>query len=629
MFILAIIGILVIVYFILFFVKQYSEERRTFDRVHQEIYYSLADEAILEKLTEKQQLVTDHLSYYGPSAEKDILLITDVSKSVLKALLDKGVITPSIHGPNQKKRLIFSVSSVVLLAGSMIVANYYFLIRLNFRYFGIFIYLTLFGLLVYNVYSKYKNHSVKQKVKVNSLTLVSLIGFFILFVFLGGRPIFYAEAYSNLIEVSDADFVQDIQTVDIDKLPLVDKAYGYKLGSLKLGEYPGIGSEFEAGEYSDIIYQGIQYLVAPLEYRGFFKWLNNRNIGTPGYILINKVTAETRFINLRETTGQGLVYTPSAYLNQDLVRHTYYNGLQKYSLENQFFEIDEDGNPYYILQYSLPTIFINGGAKINRIAVVNAMTGEVNVYLPGEEPDWVESVYPNSIIFTQLDYWGSLQNGWLNSIFGQKGVLQTSNGTRVIMNDGELYYFTGLTSAGNDESTIGFVYAGMKTKETRLFRFPGATEEAAMNKVLTLLPQNNITTSFPIPINVDGVPSYFILIKGNDGRILRYVYISVQDLELYSIAEDQEEAYNNYLAKLDEENGYSSATEITGTITDITSYVSGGNTIYWIQLDNDERFKINVSLFTDLEMGYFISLGLGDSITINVLDYSVISIITD
>lgn len=626
MFLLSIIGILVIFYFMLYFVNSFVEERRSYHATDEVILYKIVDGAQLEGLTEKQQKVVDHISYYGPSKESDILLEADVSKSVTKALLDKGILTTTVDPKKHRNRLIFAISSVILLAISMVLANYYFLIRINFRYFGIFVYLTLFGLLVYNIYSKYKNHSVQQKTRVNSLTILSLIVFFLLFTFLGGRPIFFAEQYSNLIEVSDADFIQDIQTVDIDKLPLVDKAYGYKLGSLKLGEYPGIGSEFEAGEYSDIIYQGKQYLVAPLEYRGLFKWLNNRNVGTPGYILINKVTAETRLINLRETTGEGLVYTPSAYLNQDLIRHTYYSGLQKYHLENQFFEIDESGNPYYILQYSLPTIFVNGGAKISRIAVVNAITGEVNSYQPGDEPDWVESVYPNSLIFRQLDYWGSLQDGWLNSVFGQKGVLQPSNGTRVIMNDGELYYFTGLTSAGNDESTIGFVYAGMKTKETRLFSFPGATEDAAMNKVLTLLPQNNISTSFPIPINVNGTPSYFILIKGNDGRILRYVYISVQDLELYTISEDQEEAFDSYLAKLDEESGYSSATELTGLITDITSYVSGGNTIYWIQLDDDERFKINVSHFTDAEMGYFISLDLGDSITISVLNYSVISI---
>jgi len=527
-----------------------------------------------------------------------------------------------------KKRLIIFIVALALVSLSVYLANYYLLIRINLRYFGIIFYGFIFISLIVNIVFTYLDTETGKKTRINTLIGV---GFFALMAFLllfGGRTYFHAEEYSNLIEVVEEDFVEDIDTVDINTLPLVDKAYGSKLGSLKLGEFPGIGSEFQAGAYSDIIYQGQQYLVAPLEYRGFFKWFNNRNEGTPGYILINKITAETQFINLKDSTGQGLIYTPSAYFNQDLERYAYYNGMSRYKLENQFFEIDESGHPYFVLQYSLPTVFINGGPKINKIAIVDAITGEVNKYSPGEEPNWVDSVYPDSLILQHLDYWGSLQDGWLNSVFAQRGVLQPSNGTRVIMNNGELYYFTGLTSAGNDESTIGFVYAGMKTKETRLFRFPGATEDAAMNKALTLLPQNNISTSFPIPINIEDNPTYFILIKGEDGRILRYVFISAENLEIFSMAETKIGAYNNYLVKLSETDS-STIDDISGMITDKISYVSGGNTVYWIEIDNDKRYKINVSNFSDPEMAYFTSLDIGDSISLSALDYNVVRIIIE
>lgn len=535
-----------------------------------------------------------------------------------------------INGFNypKKKRMIIFISTLVILALSVYFANYYLLIRINLRYFGIVFYGFAFAFLVANIVFIYLKTDMEKKTRINVFIGVGFVGVMAFLLLFGGRTYFHAEAYSNLIEVAEEDFVEDIDTVDIDTLPLVDKAYGNKLGALKLGEFPGIGSEFETGAYSDIIYQGQQYLVAPLEYRGFFKWFSNRNEGTPGYILINKVTAETRFINLRDTSGDGLIYTPSAYFNQDLKRYAYYNGMSAYKLENQFFEIDESGHPYYVLQYSLPSIFINGGPKIHKIAVVDAISGDVGVYDPGQEPGWVDSVYPDSLILQHLDYWGSLQDGWLNSVFAQRGVLQPSMGTRVIMNNGELFYFTGLTSAGNDESTIGFVYAGMKTKETRLFRFPGATEDAAMNKVLTLLPQNNISTSFPIPINIEDNPTYFILIKGEDGRILRYVFISAENLEIFNMSETKTGAYNNYLVKLSETDA-SSITNVTGTITDKISYVSGGNTIYWIELDDDKRYKINVYNFSDSELSYFTSLDIGDDITLSVSDTNVIEIVVE
>jgi hypothetical protein len=473
------------------------------------------------------------------------------------------------------------------------------------------------------------------KIEVKRLSvIVSLIYTGLLVVILlvyglfGGRVYLHADAYVELLDVQESTFNTDIQTVDVNTLPIVDKSYGEKLGTLKLGEYPGIGSEFEVGEYSDILYNGEQYLVAPLEYRGLFKWFNNNDAGTPGFIMINKVTAETTLVNLLETVGEGLIYTPSAYFEQDITRHAYFNGMNRYQLEDMYFEIDEDMNPYYVLQYSLPTIFINGGIDIAKIAVVNAITGETIAYDVEDVPEWVESVYPPDLLLKQLNYWGSLQDGWLNSFLAQRGVLRASDGKRTIKNADGLFYFTGLTSAGSDESTIGFVYMNTKTKETALYKFPGATEYAAMNKTLTLIPQNNITTSFPIPIKVNDSPTYFILIKGEDGRIIRQVFMNVQDLELYGIADKKTTAYNNYLLNLGGSN-QSTLDTVTGTIVNIDSYVSDGSTIYWLELDDGELYLINVSTFDISDMRYFMAKDVGDTIELRVQEYTVIQFVID
>ncbi|MEC9485435.1 MAG: hypothetical protein UMR38_06130 [Candidatus Izemoplasma sp.] len=502
--------------------------------------------------------------------------------------------------------------------------NYFVLFKFNLRYLAIIIYGVAFVILGLQLTYRDFNLAHDYVVKASSALfgLVVILSIFVYGLF-GGRVFLHSEAYSELLHVDEKVFDDDVQTVDVNTLPIVDKSYGVKLGSLKLGEYPGIGSEFEPGAYSDIIYQGEQYLVSPLEYRGIFKWLNNNNEGTPGYILINKVTSETTLVNLSATEDIGLKYTPSAFFEQDLKRHAYMNGLNKYRFEQSYFEIDESGHPYYILQYSLPTIFLNGGDDIAKIAVVDAVTGDVDIYDPDDVPDWVESVYPPGLLLQHLDYWGTLQDGWLNSFLAQRGVLKSSDGKRTIKNNNGLYYFTGLTSAGSDESTIGFVYMNVKTKEATLYQFPGATEYAAMSKTLTLIPQNNISTSFPIPINVNGSPTYYILIKGEDGRIIRHVFMNVTDLETYGIAEKKTNAYSDYLLNLGISN-QTNLTNITGEITDVTSYVNEGNTIYWVQIDNDVYYVINVSTFSFDKMRYFIEKDIGDTITIEVQDFTVI-----
>ena len=588
-------------------------------------YYEIDKDYIYDKseFTDRQKYVFDYIARYGKATEKDIIKECQTSKIVINNLKKKGVIKKMKFRNIKTKDILIMSGILIALLGLMLLMNYFMMIKANFRYSSMFIFIGIYLLIGFNIVFFYIKFDEDLYKKIMMYSVSGLIGFLFFFYIFGGRPIFHAEEYANLIEVTEADFVEDINTVDIDSLPIVDKSYGSKLGSLKLGEYPGIGSEFEVGDYSDIIYQGKQYLVAPLEYRGFFKWTSNNDIGTPGYILIDKITSETQLINLRESTGKGMKFVPSAFFGQDLLRHAYYNGLSKYKLENYFFEIDEEGNPYYVLQYSLPTIFINGGAKINKTVVIDAIDGNINIYEPNDVPDWVESVYPNHLIFQHLNYWGSLQDGWFNSVFAQKGVIQTSSGTRVIMNEGELFYFTGLTSAGNDESTIGFIYANMKTNETKLYRFPGATEEAVMNKALTLIPQNNISSSFPIPMNILDTPSYFVLIKGEDGRILRYVFIKIQDLDFNVISEKSKmDAYNLYLTKLsDDDEGITE--NVSGTIDKITSYVIQGNTIYWIEV-NGKLYMINVVNFTSSEMQYFISKDVGDSIDFETISSNII-----
>ena len=588
--------------------------------------YRLSEKAEDLITVDYQEVVFNYLKQKEKATLREIMTGCSLVNQMIVELINLGIIVEVVKNEDVKVSYVKGIIFPILITLVFISANYFLLIKLNIRYVGVIIYVALMLHVIITYSFKYfkNNYKIENKVKISiGFAVIFVLAFYFVF---GGRTYLHAEQYSNLITLTEEEFSSDVNTVDVDSLPIVDKQYGQKLGSLKLGEYPGIGSEFEAGDYSDIIYQGEQYLVAPLEYTDIFKWLNNNKVGTPGYILINKVTAETTLVNLREDTNKGLIYTPSAYFNQDLTRHAYYNGMSKYNLEATYFEINDEGVPFYIMQYSLPTIFINGGRDIAKIAVVNALDGKVNVYDPEEVPAFIESVYPSDLLLTQLNYWGTLQDGWINSFIGQKGVLQPSNGKRTIMNDGELFYFTGLTSAGSDESTVGFVYMSTRTKETKLFKFPGATESAATNKTLTLLPQNNISTSFPIPINVNNTPTYFIAIKGEDGRILRHIFMDVQELEVYGIADTKNKAYSNYLLSLSDNTEVEIETVI-GDITSISSYVSEGNTIYWVELDNDQLYLINVSNFDIDEMMHFISKEVGDEISFEVKDHTVIEIV--
>ena len=56
------------------------------------------------------------------------------------------------------------------------------------------------------------------------------------------------------------------------------------------------------------------------------------------------------------------------------------------------------------------------------------ITGKSKKYDKDKVPKWVDRVYPEELIMTEIDENGSLQDGFFNSVLGQKNVTVTSEG---------------------------------------------------------------------------------------------------------------------------------------------------------------------------------------------------------
>ena len=95
----------------------------------------------------------------------------------------------------------------------------------------------------------------------------------------------------------------------------------------------------------------------------------------------------------------------------------------------------------------------------------------------------MDNVYTPELIMEQYDYHGTLVNGFINSIFGQRDVTVTTQGSNYIALNDDVYMYTGVTSANADQSNLGFLLSNQRTKETKFYTAPGATE-----RPLRLLP---------------------------------------------------------------------------------------------------------------------------------------------
>lgn len=421
-------------------------------------------------------------------------------------------------------------------------------------------------------------------------------------------------AYAKLITVETGDFTQDIEEISFDQIPMLDRDSAEKLGDRKLGELADMVSQFEvADNYTQINYKGRPVRVTPLRYGDIFKWLNNRSAGLPAYLIIDMVTQEVDVVRLPE----GMHYTTAEHFSRNLYRHLRFQ-YPTYIFNEPTFEIDEEGTPYWVCSRIVKRIGLFGGTDIQGAVLVNAITGESQYYT--DIPTWVDGVYSAEIIMDQYDYYGTYQGGFINSLFGQKNVTVTTEGYNYIAANDDVYVYTGVTSAGSDESNIGFILTNQRTKQTTFYSIAGAEEFSAMNSAEGVVQHLNYSATFPLLLNISNQPTYFMALKDYAGLVKMYAMVNVQQYQIVATGASVEECQSNYYKllrqnKLDTgEAPILPADEdtVTGIVTALRSAVIDGTTMYYVTLDAGNT----VYCISAGEVEKVILLNVGDRITI-------------
>ncbi len=526
---------------------------------------------------------------------------------------------------NKTVHILLSILGLILM---FIIGNYFLLINLSLRYTStaIFVVLVVVYLLVnfngrvrglvnpenYDVgtgangkQQRVPSQAIKQDLKLVSYIAGGFAAFFVVFYFLLSSPILNANKYSNLIDVTtmtddeyDADILE-LTTETLSDLPIVDKEYAVTQGQKALSEGgTSYGSQFHIGNYTDIVYQGNQYLIAPLEYSGFWKYMDNKDTGTPGYVMVSKTDiSDYKLVTTYTSDGKdvslGLKYLESAYFGKDLDRKNYYNGNMFHKKSTSFFEIDEEGRPYWITPVLKPTVMVNGGLDVYEVIVLDAQTGQTWTLTPEEIEnstrwDWIDNIYPQDLVISQLNSWGKYQDGFLNSVFGKRDVMMSTSGSRRFTMEDELVHFTGLTSAGADNATTGFVLIDTTTKTAKYYTQQGATEYAAMSSAEGAFQAEGYDAVFPIPVKVDGVHTYFITLKDSSGNVKGYTFVNVSDPTTVGSGSTLSAAFSDYTSKIVTGGVY-----VSGTVTTINQDAQTG--LYYIWLSDGNIYVANPS----------------------------------
>ncbi len=432
-------------------------------------------------------------------------------------------------------------------------------------------------------------------------------------------PIINAKKYQQLLKVEERVFAEDIKEVDYTTIPCLDKASASLLGDRKMGSMVDMVSQFEvADDYSQINYNGKPTRVTPLRYANEIKWLTNQSKGIPAYILIDMTTQDTECIMLKDE----IKYSKSEYFNRNLYRHLRFK-FPTYIFDDQlFFEIDEEGTPYWVCPVKKFNIGLFGGQTIGRVVLCNAVTGECTDYAVEDVPQWIDKVYSAELLMQLYDYSGTLKHGYFNSILGQKDCLQSTNGYNYIALDDDVWVYTGVTSVSGDQSNVGFVLMNQRTMETRYYKIEGAIEDSAMSSAEGQVQNLGYRATFPLLLNIAGEPTYFMALKDDAGLVKKYAMVNVQKYQWVAIGDTIRECEKNYNELLST-NGIvsTSADELLsakGKITSIAPVVLEGTTHYYICLDNNEDiFDIDMS---QEELIGIVRYSVGDSITLKYVE---------
>lgn len=547
------------------------------------------------------------------------------------------------------KRIAISVALTLIISA---VIYYVMLPAINFKAIEMYIWLA-FSILIFigiygisaGAYSRPERmEAAKNKMKV-PIAILLVMALIVGIGYLTGAVFFRAKSYRNIINVQEGNFAEEVAEIDFTSVPRLDKDASIMIATRVLGDLSDYVSQFVVSPtYStQINYKSTPVRVQSLEYADIFKWIKNTKKGIPAYIIVDMTTQKADIVRLDEP----MRYSPAEHFNEDLIRHCRFK-YPTLMFDTPTFEVDDSGRPYWVVPVIDKTIGLFGGTDITGAILVDAATGKTEListslegktklktekFVTDEEFQWLDRVYSAELLNEQFNYYGKYSNGFWNSLIGQKDVKVTSSGYNYLALNDDVYMYTGVTSITSDQAIIGFVLINQRTKDARYYQVSGALEEAASTSAEGKVQQYSYKATFPLLLNVSGEPTYFMALKDASEYVKMYALVNVKQSTIVAAESNLADCVEKYAAELQknginievdvenvaekEEQNNENAVKyvtVTGKVSDIRTATTGGETYFYIKLDEGARYyKVSVK---DAEK--IILANKGDSVTFEI-----------
>lgn len=384
-----------------------------------------------------------------------------------------------------------------------------------------------------------------------------------------------------------------------------------------------LGTGFEVGQLSIQMVDGKLYWVAPLEFRGLFKWFSFKE--APGYVIVDGEDPDAP-AELRQSR---FIYTPSAFFGKDLARHIYSQHSDVLLLEPSM-ELDDQFKPWYVMSVGTPTVG-KTGVKVTGVVIADPADGSMQSYDMQSVPAWVDQVIPEYLA-EQHNYWfGRYVHGFWNSLLGQRDVHVPTEWDGavdvfgVIGADSRFYWFTGHTSPSTeDDSLMGYTMMDGRTGNITYYRNAAGyfNEAAAVSSV------NAAVSNFagwhgaqPLLYNLYGSESYVVPVLSENSKLQAIGIVNAKSGQTI-VKPTKAEAlliYRQYLGSglgevVPTQTG--SVKNLQGKVVRTGSAAVAGNTLFYFTIEGSDRiFTASSSISSEVAI-----TKVGDTIRVSYLD---------
>lgn len=504
-----------------------------------------------------------------------------------------------------KRTVVCYLISVGITALAGFLIYYLALPAINVHSAGFWAYLLFLGIILATAHSLTKEIILKNEISVvgkksaswfGTAIGVTISGIALLALVIGGiasAKMFHAKTYAGIINVQEADFEMDMpETTSVTNIALMDTESARIIGNRTLGSLSQVVSQYTVNDhYSQINYQNTPKKVTILEYADFFKWIENRGNGIPGYVMVDPVGNSANYVEF----SKPVKYAESGRFGDDLERKLRFSYPTKI-FGGMYFEVDDSGNPYYIVSCMQAHAGLFGAMDVAEVILFNPVDGSSQIYDVKDVPSWVDIVYDGDLASEKYNWYGKLSGGFWNSVIGNKNCKMTTDDYGYIVIDDDVWYFTGVTSVTSDESNIGFIITNARTGEYRFYKVGGAEEYSAMGAAQGEVQEKGYVASFPSLVNIAGQATYIMVLKDTGGLVKLYALVNVEQYGIVATGATQAEAIAAY-RKLLARNGVEGVggeddmplAEIT--VAEVRLAIMNNATIVYITAEDGTVFK--------------------------------------